>query len=249
MKPEILIIDSNSELVRVTSNNIKTAFLLIIASIGIEYAARDIALLLIASFLGVFLLFKNHQVYNKDIKPLLYLFVVHFGVIVYKLFYSHDASKLIDLVFLFQLFLFSFFAVCFLTKYSIPKSFLLLTSFFYLPHLIGLITGWTPMQIDQFSGYRFGGFHKDPNYLSSDLLFSFLSQIFVFYQRYKFRIKMMNAFNLLLTVYMIMLTGSRTATLSVLLIILLFVLLRISSQKGLYRKLGLPILIIFFVIV
>ena len=94
-------------------------------------------------------------------------------------------------------------------------------SFFYLPHLIGLLTGAVDYQYGQFGELVFGGFHKDPNYLSPDLLISFASQLFLFSLLKEKRRRFFILMSIILTIFLIFMTGSRSALISSALIVVL----------------------------
>lgn len=221
---------------------------MIVLAIGTEYFSRQIFLLLIVSIIGVYCLNKASKISKSEIWAYFVLFVVHFGVVAAKIYNSPEIPFIINILFVIQLFLFSFFLISYFFKYNIPRSFLLLTAFLYLPHFIALIFNITPPVMNDFNVTRFGGLHGDPNYLSTDLLFALIGQIFIIFLSYSKWIKFINVLNFTITLYLIILTGSRTATLSVLLIFVLAGIIYVSSKRGL-SKIALPVLIIMIVVI
>jgi hypothetical protein len=216
-------------------------FLLVITAIGTEYFARDIFLLLISSIIGLtFILQLN--ISKKNIQIFIVFLFTQFGVIVSKMFFSPEISSIINLLFLIQLILFSILLIFIFHNVDIKRSFLLVSSFFYLPHLIGLFLGLVNFEAGQFGTLVFGGFHKDPNYLSPDLLFSLLSQLFLLLISNK-NMKIISIINLILTIALIILTGSRSAIMTSFVILFLTLPLLKHIVKS---KKGLLILVIIF---
>ena len=128
-------------------------------------------------------------------------------------------------------------------KVDIKRSFLFFPSFLYLPHLIGLLLGIANFGVGQFGAIVFGGFHGDPNYLSPDLLFALLSQIFLLLIYTNKKVRILSYFNIALTIGLIMLTASRTATMATFLIIILTLPMLKNIVKS---KVSLIIIIILF---
>ena len=196
-------------------------FSLIFISIGTEYFSRKIMLLLIASFFLVLFHLRTTKISKKQVKYFVIYIIINFGVIASKLIYNKETSLVINTLFVIQLLFFALALILSYSRIEIKKSLLWIPSLFYLPHLIGLLIGEVDYSFGQYEELVFGGFHEDPNYLSPDLLFSFSSQLFLFFL-YKEKVKRFFILVCIaLTIYLILMTGSRSAIMSSALILLL----------------------------
>lgn len=229
------------------NNGLIISILIMTLAIGTEYFSRSIFLLLIGAILGLFWIVANNKLTKRDIYYFTVLIIVHFGVITAKLFFTPEISMFINILFVIQLLLFSLIFFVFFRNHKLPGLFFVLTSFFYLPHALGLLLHIIPLVPGQFGILTFGGFYKDPNYLSPDLLFSLLSQLFILKMKFSKSLKFVTYINIIATIYLILLTGSRTAALSLILILLLYLLIVIVNKKSFIKKLLMPVIIILFI--
>lgn len=231
-----------------TPNVLIVSFFVMTFAIGTEYFSRFFFLLLIGALIGLFYFFEAGIIPKSTLKIFMWFVIVNFGVIVSKMFYTPETSMVVNVMFIIQLILFSFVFLHVFQHCSLPKSFLLLTSYFYLPHLLGLILGVVTTKPGEFGELTFGGFHRDPNYLSPDLLFSVLSQLFV-YKIYSNRLLLFsNTLNFIFTIYLLLFTGSRTASISLIIILLLVFIYYLSISKSKIKKIILPIVVVFAII-
>lgn len=197
------------------------SFVIAVIAIGTEYFSREIFLLLISSIMGLAFILHRNKISKKDIKVLFTFILLQLGVILSKLLFTPEIPLLVNIVFVLQLILSGIMLIFIFNKVDIKRSFLFFPSFLYLPHLIGLLLGIANFGVGQFGAIVFGGFHRDPNYLSPDLLFALLSQIFLLLIYAKKEVRILSFFNIALTIGLIMLTGSRTAIMASIIIIIL----------------------------
>lgn len=222
------------------------SFILIVIAIGTEYFSRNIFLLLIASLIGLFCIIKLNKISKRNFFVFLFFIILNFGVIMSKLFFTPEISHAINLLFLIQMIISGIVLIFIFNTINIKRSFLFFPSLLYLPHLIGLFFGFANFEVGQFGELVYGGFHDDPNYLSPDLLFAFVSQIFLLLAYTKLKVRIFIYINIVLTIGLILLTGSRTAAMaSILIVILAIPLLKNIVKSKLYLAILFLLLSVF----
>lgn len=224
-------------------NIIYLCWYLMLASIGFEYLSKPLFLLEAVTVTGLLSLFfgTKLRLFKKDLHYVMGMFFVLLGTFVSRLFYTTELAMFVNISFVIKTLLFFLFVYFFISRYGFPKRSLVLISFFSFPHFIGYVLG-----LDLYSGNQFGGFHGDPNYLGPDLLASFSASLVMINQRNLGRLKWIFVFTLLVSVFLILLSVSRTATMAALVIMLFYFFKLGISNKDYFWLRFLTFLATFF---
>ena len=229
-----------------TINIIFACWYLMIFSIGTEYLSKPMFLLELSTFLGLIMFIKLNMIKKKDLIVFLGMFIIVFGVIVSRLFYTANIPIPINILFVVKMTVFFMFMYIFMKHYQFPLKSLYIMSFFVFPHFIGYLFNLVPYVFGQI-----GGWHGDPNYLAPDLLTSFIASVFlVFNKKINSNKKIIFLVPLVISLFLILLSISRTALMSVLLSIALMTLLSFLHKKikfvGLYTFISFFVFLIIF---
>jgi hypothetical protein len=106
--------------------------------------------------------------------------------------------------------------------------------FFVIPHFLAYLSGAVALKEGQFPGL-----HEDPNYSSPDYLSSFIASLVLFYKRnVVFKQKIIFLSFLLISIFMIFLSASRTALIAGFSVFLLFHLFKLyrSSKSFVFKN-------------
>lgn len=212
-------------------------YLGVVASILGEYISRVIMSLPIFAFLGYAKLGRRSIRDSKFTYMFMILLVANFGVVVSRLFYLDSQPIYVNILFLAQVILLVLCVAQYLDKNGIDSGFLKLTSLVGVPHFLWLASGLSVASVDN----RFGGITGDPNYLSIDLIFALTSQMFSIMTRQFVSVKIIAYLTLPLTLYLLVITGSRTGSISFLLALILLLFFKTFSSYNfvsLVRLLG-----------
>lgn len=228
------------------NNSLKTCWYLLLFAIGSDYFSKPTFLLEIITFFGLLVFFQSSKFYltRKDVKNILGMLIIMAGVIISRLFFTPYLSSFLNISFVIKMSFFFLFSYFFITRYGFPFKSLYVISLYVLPHFIGYIIG-----LNQIYDGQFGGFHGDPNYLSPDLLSSFLaSLILVFSKKTNPRLKLFFSFIFLASGYLILISISRSATMAMILILILTISKSYFSNKRSFLLKVLFVLILFLFI-
>lgn len=209
-------------------------YLIVVGSIGAEYLSRMLFTFPIFSFLGALESLKRIRFSNRNLFYIAAITLVNIGIVIKRLLFTPELPLLVNVLFIIQVVFSSIFLINYLRKNEIKTSFLLVTSFFYLPHFLGLITGIADRGSEEHGVLRFGGFTGDPNYLSIDLIFALVSQVFIIFANYSKSLKTIASINLIATLYLLTLTASRTGVMAFAIVVVLLLAARILEKSSLF---------------
>lgn len=194
-------------------------FLLII-SIGANYFAVQVFSLEIAAITGCLIIFSNKTIIisKKDYRNLFLMFLFSLGIFFSRLFYTPELSMVINVLFLIKITFFFLFTYFYIVKYQIPHWTLYAVTFFVIPHFIVYIFGL----VESING-QFPGLHGDPNYTSADYISSFLASLILIHRKdLGKKLKIIFLITLLISIFMVLISASRTALISCVFIFLVF---------------------------
>jgi hypothetical protein len=223
-----------------SSSRLKRAdlyYLFVVGSMGAEYFSRILFAFPIFSFLGAIESLKRFRYSTKNLFYIAAIALVNVGILVKRLLFTPELPLPINVLFISQVLFASIFLIAYLRKNDVTTSFLLVTSFFYLPHFFGLITGLANRELDGNGILRFGGFVGDPNYLSVDLIFALASQVYLIFANYSKSRKIIASINLVASLYLLALTASRTGVIAFALVVVLLLAARIFEKSSLFSML------------
>ena len=224
------------------NSTLKVCWYLLLVAVGTDYISKATFLLEIATFVGLLTFFKSSKFYltRKDVNNILSMIVIMAGIIISRLIYTPYLSNFLNISFVFKMSVFFLFTYFFITRYGFPFKSLYVIALFALPHFIGYLTG-----LNLHYHGQFGGFHGDPNYLSPDLLSSFLASLILMNsKKLKPQLKLLFIFIFLVSVFLILMSISRTASMSIILILILIIGKSYFSNK---RSFFLKVLFILIV--
>jgi len=210
-------------------------YLGVVASILCEYISRVVFALPLFAFLGYAKLGRIGIGDSKFRYMFLIFILANFGIIISRLFYFNTNPLVVNILYITQVLLLVLCVVHYQYKYGVDSNFLKLASFVGLPHLLWLIVGLSVASVDN----RFGGITGDPNYLSIDLIFALICQMFAVMSRQTVSVKLIAYITLPMTLYLLVLTGSRTGAISFLLSLFLLLFFKYYSRYNVVSALRL----------
>lgn len=214
----------------ITNKSIITyCWYLVLFSIGFDYISKSLYTLEIGTFIGLLMLTLSSKfsLRHKDIVLIgIYLFFVS-GIYFSRIFYVDYNPRVVNLMFVLKNLGFFLFTYLYLSKVGYNKTSLILISLFTIPHLLMSFTG---------SGFltnsaQFGGFQNDPNYLAPDLLAALVAQYYLFINERINKYRVFYFVLILTTYFLILISGSRTATMASLIIFLFYLFISNRNQR------------------
>ncbi|HDZ07415.1 hypothetical protein LCGC14_0119110 [marine sediment metagenome] len=200
-----------------------------LACIGMEYISKRFFILELVTSIGLLAIFNSSKfiLIRKDVLTIIGFSILMLGVVVSRIFFTTHLSMFLNVSFVTKLFLFFLFLYFFITRYGLPYKSLMVIACFSLPHFIGYVLG-----TGTYVNGQYGGFQGDPNYLGPDLLAAFGASFVLVNNKKIGKLRIIFTGLFTISFLLILLSVSRTATMSAMLILLFYFFKKAMSGRN-----------------